>query len=263
MKKVKGLQIAIKYLLLAIILGGISGNLLCILECLSAEPFVPDFGVLVLLMSSILTYFIYFLFIREKKTVYALVCIPSTWFVLVITIDFWGRVFHLSSKDDMKFVSLGTVMFFYAVLYLCIIMVLATLLIRWILIKCEKVLDFKKTEEGYYVELSGLVFICSDKDKNYKKVMRTLADAYYREKEKEIITYMIHQEAFIRVHGEMTENEMLEKIEDMPFFPEISLQAEMCGTIAFYDETYVIELSFEGIFENLCDIKVRNQLKCE
>lgn len=258
MKKVTGLQIAMKYLLLAIILGGISGNLLCILECLSAEPFMPGFGILVLFMSSILTCFIYFLFIREKKTVYALACIPSTMWFMDETIDFWGRVFHLHSRDTMKWIIVGTGIFFYAVLYLCIIMVLAALLLRWILIKCEKLFDFEKTEEGYCVGLSGLSFTCADKDKNCKKSVRTLADAYYQEKEKEIVTYMIHQEAFIQVYGEMTADEMLEEIEDMPFFPHIFLPAEMYRTITFYGETHEIEITFERIFENLRDIKVRS-----
>lgn len=254
MKQKFSIQMTIKYLLIAIILGGFFGNLCCILECLSAEPFMPDFEIVISLMALTLILLIYFLFIRKKKTVYALACIPSAMWIMNKTINFWGKIFQVYDKNEMKYIRLGTAVLFYFVLYVCIITILIILLIRWVLIKRGKLLDFEKIEGGYCVELNELLFICDRKDKNYKKQIRALADAYYQEKEKEMISYMIHQEAFKHIYGEMTEDEMLNEIMNMFFMPRIFLHVEGDGTVAFADESNVIEISFEGMFENLCDI---------
>lgn len=256
MKKT-GLQMTIKYLLAAIILGCALGNLLCVLEVLSNIT-TAIYNIDLELILTLLSYAsVYIIFIQAKKTVYALVCIPSVIYFVSQMLDFWGRVFH-QSISDMYYIRLGTGMSLYFSILWCVILVLATLLIRRILIRRGKLLDFEETVEGYCVELRSLLFVCGRKDKYYKKQIRALADAYHQKKEKDIIAYMIHQEEFIRVYGEITEDEMLVKIEDMFFMPRIFLHKELCGTIVFTDEINAIEISFEGMFENFCYIIIED-----
>ncbi|MCH5267836.1 MAG: hypothetical protein J1E62_05765 [Lachnospiraceae bacterium] len=97
MKKKKGLLDAIKYLLLAIAVGGFFGNLACIWEFLpTITPFANDFipFLLILTMFSYLSF--YFLFMRSGRTLCALAFIPSEYIVGIMSVDFWWGIFESS-----------------------------------------------------------------------------------------------------------------------------------------------------------------------
>lgn len=98
MKKMKGLLVAMKDLLLAIILGGILGNLVCIVEILPtfANDYVPR--LLIITVVSWLSF--YFLFMRSGKTKYALTFILSEYIVGWISVGFWWKIFKLSADTE-------------------------------------------------------------------------------------------------------------------------------------------------------------------
>lgn len=258
MNTMRTFLVIVKNIMMAIILGGILGNLVCILEFL--RPIADDYAPFLLdndylpciIMITVISYMaFYFVFMRQRKSIYAVVFIPSEYYLGALSVDFWGRIFISdASTKEISFAGIGVIMLLIPSLFLCTLLIF----LRWVLIKRGKLLVFEKIVQGYCVELKKLLFVCGRKDKYYKKQIRALADAYYQTKEKEIVVYMIHQKQFIQVYGEITEDEMLIQIDEMPFMPRIYLQKEMCGTIVYADEINVIKISFEGMFENLCDI---------
>lgn len=120
-----------KNILMAIILGGIFGNLFCIWEYLpEITPFVSNFTLGILLITAASCVSFYFLFMRRGRTIYALVFIPSEYYVGVLSaFYFWRKIF--ADTEGPFFAGIGIAMYMMLSLIMCTLFILVTELIRF------------------------------------------------------------------------------------------------------------------------------------
>lgn len=125
MNKKRGLLIVIKNIFMAIILGGLLGNLVCILEILPIiTPFAIDYTPYSLLITVVSYLLFYFLFIRSGRMIYGLVFIPSEFILGLISFDFWWSIFESSTDVKGNFVKAGFLMLLMPSLFLCTLSIL-------------------------------------------------------------------------------------------------------------------------------------------
>lgn len=140
MKKRKCLLLVMKYILLAIILGGILGNLVCILEFLPpianddaplilSNDFIPR--LIIIIVVSWLAF--YFLFMRSGKAIYALVFIPSEYIMGLISVDFWWKIFESSADaKGIFYARAGVLLLLIPSMFVCVLLIVVVGLFRFI-----------------------------------------------------------------------------------------------------------------------------------
>ncbi len=82
----------IKLIIYAILIGFFWSNLVILLEYLSGKPFFIGFGFSVLVLTIMANLPVYLLFMRKNKTIYALACIPSVYFFIILCMDIWKKI---------------------------------------------------------------------------------------------------------------------------------------------------------------------------
>lgn len=128
MKKLSGLLDVLKYIMIAIMLGGGVGNLICILEIMSGIiRFEYDYEMYVIIISVLSWLSFYFLFMRSGKTIYAVVFIPSVYFLGFFSVDFWWEILNPSlDREGLNIVKGGVVMFLALSLQISTVLILIT-----------------------------------------------------------------------------------------------------------------------------------------
>lgn len=132
MKKMRGLLVVFKNILMAIIMGGLLGNLVCILEFLpTITPFAGDYIPRLLLITVVSYLLFYFLFMRHGRMVYGLVFIPSELILGLISVDLWWSIFESSADAKSVFGRAGVAMLLMPSLFMCTLMILVMGLFRF------------------------------------------------------------------------------------------------------------------------------------
>ena len=115
--------------MLAIVVGGIFGNVVCILDFL--EKSFELHLLMLLMLAGVAWLSVYFLFMRPRKTLYALACIPSAYICGMSSVDFWWKMLRLPADANMNFARAAFLFALCASIFMCSIVVFIMEYIRF------------------------------------------------------------------------------------------------------------------------------------
>ena len=113
---------------------------------------------------------------------------------------------------------------------------------------------YNEETQCFSKELNDILFSCEVLDSILEITANRLAKIY-ESKLPLIAEYIVSNNEFLKVYGEMSKEELLESLKKMTI-PWIFLKDNNSGTIAYADSDYVIEFSFIGDFERFSDLSI-------
>ena len=113
---------------------------------------------------------------------------------------------------------------------------------------------YNEETQCFSKELNDILFSCEVLDSILEITANRLAKIY-ESKLPLIAEYIVSNNEFLKVYGEMSKEELLESFKKMTI-PWIFLKDNNSGTIAYADSDYVIEFSFIGDFERFSDLSI-------
>ncbi len=118
----------IKLIIYAILIGFFWSNLIIFLEYLSGKVSFVGFGFSILVLTVTANLSVYLLFMRKKKTIYALACIPSVYFFFFHCLGIWKK---LLGETDIYVI--GTCVLWYYSMFtsigVCVILIIIRILL--------------------------------------------------------------------------------------------------------------------------------------
>lgn len=108
----------------------------------------------------------------------------------------------------------------------------------------------------YSMTLNDILFSCEALELEYESIAKRLSEKYNNALPV-IASYISNNEEFIETYGRMSDEDVLEMLEDEEMtIPWIFIKGVTNGTIAYCDEDYVIEFCFYGYFERFEDLEI-------
>ena len=113
---------------------------------------------------------------------------------------------------------------------------------------------YDEENQCFSMEVNNIRFSCETLDSHIEAAANRLAKKY-ESKLPSIAEYIVGNEKFLEIYGEISKEELLQMFQEMTN-PWIFLQNDNSGTIAYCDPDYVIEFSFTGDFEKFSDLSI-------
>lgn len=114
--------------------------------------------------------------------------------------------------------------------------------------------QYDAENQCFSMELNDILFSCEIEYQCFESIAENLAQKY-KTRLPFIAEYIVGNKEFLETYGVMSKDDFLIMLEEMTI-PWIFLKENNCGTIAYCDSEYVIELCFRGDFEEFSDLSI-------